>query len=147
MNCPKCGSSKLWSQKTINYKNGTKGKVYQCAECRKYFTIKLDSTIMPEVKQTVPEEKQNGKKIGISLDEIIRTHDVDELIKQGLEQLKKGVVYTEQEFIDIAKLRGKQYRANLESPDMKIYRGKIDGTTYYATPEDIETLRNRFIMR
>ena len=144
MNCPKCGSEKVWAQKKINYKDGSKGQVFQCGDCRKYFTIKQnDSTQIKEVGSIdhVP------KRLGVSIEEIIRTHDVDELIKQGLKKLEKGTLLTEQEFVDICNLRGKPYRSFIESPEMKIYKGKIDGTYYYGVPTDIEILRQKFIMR
>jgi glutaredoxin-related protein len=140
MNCPHCGSEKTYIQKHKIYSDGTKGIGYQCVECKKYFTVK-------DSDQQLQTMHENHKKIGISLDELIKTHDVDELIKEGLKQLKKGTLYTESEFVDIAGLRGKQYRSSLDSPDMKPYRGKIDSIIYMGVPEDIETLRQRFIMR
>lgn len=149
MNCPKCGSKKLWIQKRHDYRDGSTGITYQCADCKKYFTVRENSTQVQSVKQIVPEEgiKGNGKKRGVSLDEIIKTHDVEELIKSALGKLEKGTLFTEAEFIDLAGLRGKQYRAILESSEMKIYKGKIEGTIYYGVPEDMEVLRNRFIIR
>lgn len=141
MNCPKCGSEKVWKQKNITYKNGTKGETFQCGDCKKYFTIK-------EGQEPKPAEpiKANGKR-GVSMDEIIKTHDVEILIKEGLRKLEKGQLLTESDFVDMANLRGKMYRTYLEQPDMKAYKGKIDGTMYYGIPSDIEILRQKYIMR
>ena len=152
MNCPKCGSGKVWKTRPKKYKDGSTGQGYQCGDCKKYFTVKSDGTLNTRKKAIIVKDVDHGndhvpKRLGISIDEIIRTHDVEELIKQGLKKLEKGTLLTEQEFVDICNLRGKPYRSFIESPEMKIYKGKIDGTTYYGVPSDIEILRQKFIIR
>jgi len=124
---------------TGTYKSGDTWTQYKCPKCGKFKTIK-DGT--PK-----NHECQPAKKLGISITEIIKTHDVDELLKQGLKKLERGTLFTESEFVDLSGLRGKNYRTTLDSPEMRQYKGRIDGVTYYGVPSDIEDLKTRYIMR
>jgi len=137
MNCPSC-NTKMHSHMNGTYKSGDTWTQYKCPECGKFKTIKDGAP---------SEEKSNGKKLGISINEIIKTHDVDELLKQGLKKLERGTLFTESEFVDLSGLRGKNYRTTLDSPEMRQYKGRIDGVTYYGIPTDIEDLKTRYIMR
>jgi DNA-directed RNA polymerase subunit RPC12/RpoP len=146
MKCTKCGSEKTWVQLHKTYADGSTGTCYRCADCRKYFTIRHNSTDVQPLNQVVPKEG-NGRKIGVSLNDIIKTHDVEELLKEGLKKLQKGTLFTEPEFIDLSGLRGKYYRGAIDTPEIKKYKGKIDGVTYWGAPEDIEILREKYIIR
>ena len=146
MNCPKCGSGKVWKTRPKKYKDGSTGQGYQCGDCKKYFTVKSDGTLNTRKKAIIIKDVDHGndhvpKRLGISIDEIIRTHDVDELIKQGLKKIEKGTLFTEHEFIDVCGIRGKSYRSALETPEMKKNKCKIDGVIYYGTTEDIDYLK------
>lgn len=114
---------------------GTGKQKYKCRDCK-------HETVKPNLSDVQPT-----KKLGISIHEIIKTHDVDELIKQGIKKFEKGTLLTESEFVDLSGLRGKNYRTTLDSPDMKQHKGRIDGVTYYGVPTDIEDLKTRYIMR
>lgn len=139
MKCPKCGSDMTKCGRCSD----TGKQIYKCKNkaCGK-------KTVNPINDNSQPMEKTNGKKRGISVSEIVRTHDVEELIKQGKKKLQKGTLFSEQEFVELAGIKNKHYRTMLDSPDMAKYRGKIDGIIYYGVPADIEYLKNeRYIMR
>lgn len=129
--CPKCDHPM--------YRNGIKkGKQrYKCSECG-HETINPSFNSNPSSSTHTP---------GISVQDLLKTHDVEELVKTGLKKLTKGRLFTEAEFIDISGIRGKNYRSVLNKPEIKQYTGKVDGITYYGVPEDITELKTRFVLR
>lgn len=131
MNCPHCESSDLMRN---GVKNGTQN--YQCRECKRYFA---DGSV----------SKPKKTKMGISLNDFRKKHDVVFILSQVFEKLGDDIFY---EKSDIIKMSGLSpgypgIGTVLDSENFKKYKGRAGSVDYWAKPELIEKLKEEGIIR
>jgi len=133
MKCVDCGSTHI-------IKNGIKNgrQQYKCRDCKSCKTpIDADQVIKPKLQ-----------KMGISIDEFRKRHDVQFILSQVFEKLEDDIFYEKSDILKMTGLRPGYPGMStiLESADFKKYSGRAGGQTYYAKPELIERMKNDGIL-
>lgn len=153
INCPRCNSQKIWVQRHSTYPDGSKGVMYKCGECNKYFTVREnDSNEGQSVKQIVPEEKINGNSIGkflIKESEIRLKNDYLYIIKKALIELKPGEYITKDNLLKYCKIPASgEVHSILKSDDIIPYYGitRKEKKQLFGHPDRIKQLINETIL-
>ena len=133
MKCKNCGSERI-------HKNGTSrgSQQYKCSDC--------GSTKKP-ITDNEPDSIPT-KKIGISVDEFRKRHDVQYILSQVFDKLDDGVFYEKSDILQLSGLRPGYPGLStvLESSDFKKFSGRAGGSTYYGRASLIERMKNEGIL-
>jgi hypothetical protein len=144
MNCPNCGSGKTHKNGTGSYTDGRKYQKLKCLDCGK-------DTVIPigETAEKVIETDSSKLKIGITLNDFRKRHDVLFIVTGVIKSLNGDLLY---EKADICKL----CKVNITTPgltsiiqdhkDFEEYRGRTHGKYYWGKPEIIKKLKEEGLL-
>jgi len=147
--CPLCGSTENV------FKNGTKKGVQQyvhryCPENggkHKYFDIKMGYTVPAGGEQIKAEREKITEVKKFSISDLRKKHDKFYMIFEEVKKIKKDEFIEETELLKMLGIFAKPgYRAAIDNPALKKYKGKADGVVYYGHPESIMELRREAIL-
>lgn len=131
MRCKKCGSD--------SYKNGrTKegNQKYRCKSCGYNF----------EESTTPRNGTQPSKRIGMTIDDFRKKHDVDYIVEQTLNKLDKGIIYEKNDVVNLSGLRAGYPGLSAALENATTHKGRAGGVNYWAHPDTIEELKRQAIM-
>ena len=95
----------------------------------------------------------NGKtthspNIILTEDQLRKKHDMFYIVHENLERLEKGKFVEEASFLRSMQISGKPgYRTAIDHPDVRPYKGKADGFTYYGHPESVQKLKDEGVLK
>lgn len=135
MECTKCGSTNL-SKNGFNKHGNQK---YVCKDCGFFIDLGINGGI-PVKAEIKP------KKLGISITEFRKKHDVDFIVGEMLKKLQRNTFLTKSEVIQLTGLRSGYPGLSGTLEAASDYMGKAGGTTYWAHPDSIRELKNETIM-
>ena len=93
-----------------------------------------------------PVSLESGRKQTISVTQFIKDNDMYIFVENCVRKIGRGEMYEEATFVKTF-LRGKvNYRAALESEEIKPFRGRAGGKWYLGNPEDIKDLKARGLL-
>ena len=132
--CPECGSDKTFKRKDT-------AKSYRCWRCKK--------TFVPKTSKTEKEKKMTKSTSGISVAELRAKHDVNYILKQGIELLKgSDRLFSTAEFAQKIKMPPAAGTRRLEEHlEYQDYHGKCSTGVFWGDPEVIEDLKNDNVLR
>ena len=97
------------------------------------------------IQETIQQPER--PKMGISKTEFLKKYDLKTKIEDAVKQLRKDVILTDTEFIQIHGIRANPgFRQVLDHPDFAMYRGKAGGIIHWSHRETISELKNEGVM-
>ena len=85
--------------------------------------------------------------LGISETDLRRKHDMFYIILAFVKKIQIGKFIEESQMLKEVGLYGKpRYRDAISRVELKDYKGKVDGTTYYGHSESIQKLKNEGVL-
>lgn len=136
LKCAACGSANLM-------KNGNKNgrQNYRCSDCGSHRSPVGTS-------DATPVATPKPQKVGLSIGEFRKRHDVQYILSKVFETLKPETFYEKSDIIRLSGLRPGYPGLStvLESADFKKYSGRAGGQTYFARDELIEQMKNDGIL-
>jgi DNA-directed RNA polymerase subunit M/transcription elongation factor TFIIS len=140
MDCKRCGSENTY--KNGKEKNGD--QKYRCAACGYNFT---ENTVPREhYAQTVKNEAPAPRKLGMSIEDFRKKHDVDYIVDTALAKLDRKTIYEKSDVIALTGLRAGYPGLSAALENATEYKGRSGGVTYWAHPETVEELKRQAIM-
>jgi hypothetical protein len=93
-------------------------------------------------KVEINTDIQVERKIGISIDQFRKKHDIFHIVSEAARKLKKDVFLTESEFVQVNGIRMVGYRDALGLPENSKYKGKAGSTIYWSHPDTIRQMKS-----
>jgi hypothetical protein len=86
-------------------------------------------------------------KLSITEQELRQKHDMFFNILKRVKEISKGWFIEENKLLKELSYQGKpRYKDALAKEELKPYRGKVDGTTYYGHPDSIAKLKQEGVL-
>jgi hypothetical protein len=94
------------------------------------------------IKEEIPKTSM------LSEDELRIKHDMYYQIQLFIKDIPEGKFVEESSMLKQLSLLGKaRYRDAISRPELKEYKGRVDGTTYYGSPASIKKLKSEGILQ
>jgi hypothetical protein len=141
MNCPKCGAV-AGKNGTFKYKDDLFQK-WRCKVCRHHFNAPKDAE-EPISKHSPLETKGNI----ITENELREKHDMFFRIQAFVKKIPDGRFIDESSLLRELSLIGKpRYRDALSRPELKDFKGRVDGVYYYGSHNSIKKLKSEGVLQ
>jgi hypothetical protein len=146
MKCYQCNTEAEFARNGRDSRTGI--QTFICKNCKKtVYETKLKRFNDMEVKE-VKEEKINGtpRKLGMSIEDFRKKHDVDYIVEQALAKLDEKMVYEKSDVIALTGLRAGYPGLSAALENATEYKGRSGGVTYWAHPNTVQELKRQAIM-
>jgi ribosomal protein L37E len=144
MNCKKCGSDKVQKDGTRSRKK-FKVQQYVCAVCGYGWNERINPEPVIEPVSEVQAKLPEGM---LSEEQLRQKHDMFFMVFSYVKKIPTGKYVEESQMLRELSIIGKpRYRDSISRPELKEYRGKVDGTIYYGELQSIKKLKNEGVLQ
>jgi hypothetical protein len=107
----------------------------------------LTEAVAPAPKKSSGELTTVPPKLAITESELRQKHDMFFNIFKRVKEISRGLFIEENQLLKELGYQGKpRYKDAIARDELKIYRGKVDGTIYYGHPDSIDKLKKEGVL-
>ena len=97
---------------------------------------------------TSESQKRKGPDKLLSEIELRQKHDMFFMVHSFVKDIPEGKFIEESIMLKQLEILGKaRYRDAISRPELKDYKGRVDGTTYYGSPDSIKKLKSEGVLQ